>query len=147
MTDQRSMLEYLASLRQHDCTPLDIGEITIGRTVYSAGSFLQNDRKRIALMPIYRTDWLWTNGVGPTPDLLPASYQRCKNTVYFDSSGLWYISGYNEADGILWLNQVSDKDNFVDNPRFGMSVYWREPFDVSINLASNEVLARIAAQV
>jgi hypothetical protein len=111
MTEQRSMLEYLASLRQHDCTPQDIGEITIGRTVYAAGSFVQGGQTRIALMPIYRTDWAWTNGVGPTPDLLPASYQRCKSTVYFNSSGLWYISGHN--DGILWLNLASDKDNFV----------------------------------
>jgi hypothetical protein len=35
----KSMLEYLASLRQHGCTPQNIGEVTIGRTVYAAGSF------------------------------------------------------------------------------------------------------------
>ena len=164
------MLEYLASLRRYGHTPEYIGDVTIGRTVYAAGRFVSPERDapagsraaaegrkipaetRIALLPMYRTDWVTYNSAGPTPALLPASHKR--HTVYVDAhSTQWFISGWNDRDGVLWLSQVGDFD--IDSgrqrshkpyPRMPIDVHWREPFDTSMALASPEVLARIAAQ-
>lgn len=163
----RSMLEYLASLRQYGHTPEYIGDVTIGRTVYAAGRFVSPEREalggsraaregrntpaetRIALMPIYRTDWVTRDSAGPTPPLLPASYR--KGSVYVDASGTeWFISGWNERDGVLWLNQVGDyridayrQRTDAPYPRMFVDVHWNEPFEVSMRLAGPEVLARI----
>jgi hypothetical protein len=165
----KSMLEYLASLRQYGHTPEYIGEVTIGRTVYAAGRFVSPERDapegsraaregrsipaetRIALKPIYRTDWVTWNSAGPTPPLLPPSAKR--HAVYVDNYGMeWFIAGWNERDDVLWLNPVGDFDidygrqrSDKPYPRMPIDVYWREPFAVSMRLASPEVLARIDA--
>lgn len=147
MTTQLSMLEYLASLRQYGCTPQNIGDVTIGRTVYAAGSFDDpRNGKRIALMPMYRTDKVTQFSTGPTPELLPASYQRNFRTVYFTYDSTFYISGYNRRDNVLWLN-MTDRDNsiFSVHRRLPMNIHFREPFEVALSLASREVLDRIAA--
>ena len=142
------MLEYLASLRQHGCSPQNIGTVTIGRTVYAAGSFLQDGQKRIALMPIYRTDKVTASDVGPTPDLLPASYRRSSRTIFVTFDSFFYISGWNKREGVLWLNMMARDDSWMLANHRGqpMEIHFREPFEVSLSLASNEVLARIAAQ-
>lgn len=143
----KSMLEYLASLRAHGCTPQNIGDVTIGRTVYAAGSFtgiagISSDRParqtRIALMPMYRTDWVTRDSAGPTPVLLPASYRRSRNTVY---GVMWYISGWNPAENVLWLDLAGEY--FPTHRRVPISIHWAESFETSLRLASPEVLARI----
>lgn len=162
-----SMLEYLASLRKHGHTPESIGTAQIGRTVYAAGSFITPERpiasgcraysegqrttpaqRRIALIPIYRTDWVSARDTGPTPALLPASYRR--HAVYRDHTGEWFISGWNGAQTVLWLDSVGtfDIDCGRDKPypRMLVSFHWSEPFATSLALASPAVLARIEAQ-
>lgn len=159
------MLEYLASLRKYGHTPECIGDVTIGRTVYAAGRFVSPEREapegsraaregrnipaetRIALMPIYSAIARY-----PVHAVLPASYR--KGSVYVDASGTeWFISGWNERDGVLWLNQVGDYQidayrprTSAPYPRMFIDVHWNEPFDVSMRLAGPEVLARIKAQ-
>lgn len=161
-----SMIEYLASLRRYGHTPESIGDVTIGRTVYAAGCFVSPERDapagskaaregrkmesetRIVLMPMYRTDWVTWNSVGPTPSLLPASHRD--GVVYVDAYGQeWFVSGWNERDGVLWLDRVTHPGAHVHDRtgtpyrRMSIDVHWRESFDISMKLASPEVLARI----
>lgn len=159
-----SMLEYLASLRQYGHTPTYLGDVTIGRTVYAAGQFISPERPispgcrayqegqrftpaetRIALMPMYRTDHVTRDSVGPTPNLLPASYVRSSNVVYVDYQQVWFISGYSNSGRVLWLDQISDTVLEVSR-RMPMTVHWRETFQCAMNLASADVLARINSQ-
>jgi hypothetical protein len=163
----KSMLEYLAGLRRYGHTPEYIGEVTIGRTVYAAGRFVSPEREapagsraalegrsipaetRIALMPMYRTDWVTRDSVGPTPNLLPASYVRDNNTLYVLDGQEWYIGGWSGDKTTLWLHQVGDLDNYPPMKtyhRMQTSVHWSEPFETSMRLASPEVLARIASE-
>jgi len=140
-----SMLEYLAGLRRHGSEPLNIGEATIGRTVYAAGSF-RNPRgaTRIALMPMYRKDWVSREPSDlATPALLPASYVRSRNTIYYTASDYWYISGYQYENGVLWLDRSLSTQHH-DKNRVYMDVHWRESFQTALQLASSEVLTRIA---
>lgn len=164
-----SMLEYLASLRQYGHKPEYIGDVTIGRTVYAAGRFVSPPREapagsraslegrnipaetRIALMPMYRTDKVTYNSTGPTPALLPASYRR--GAVYVDNEGQeWAISGWNDRHGVLWLNKVTHPEVYTHDRtgepyrRMPIGVHWAERFEVSMRLASPEVLARIEEQ-
>jgi hypothetical protein len=145
-----SMLEYLAGLRKHGHTPIQTGEVTIGRTVYVAGQFTSPERNgmaaetRMALMPIYRTDHVTRGSVGPVPNLLPASYVRSHSTIYVDGPHTWFISGWHERDNVLWLNPAGYM--FAHYRRVAMDVHWRESFDTSMHLASTDVLARINNQ-
>jgi hypothetical protein len=166
----KSTLEYLASLRKHGHIPEYIGHVTIGRTVYSAGRFVTPARAidpgcrayqegkrftepetRIALRPIYRTDWVRHDTAGPTPALLPASAKR--HAVYVDPHGIeWFIAGWHERDGVLWLNQVGDFDidygrqrSDKPYPRMAIDIQWIESFDTAMSLASSEIRARINA--
>lgn len=144
----KSVLEYLASLRQNGCTPENIGEVTIGRTVYAAGSFNNRGATEIALMPMYRKDWIAYNHVGPIPELLPASYRRSHRTVYVDNYGkTWYIAGWTTGEGVLWLHSARYPDIFENSHRhMSIDVHWRESFQTAMRLASPEVLARIENQ-
>lgn len=164
----KSTLEYLAGLRQYGHTPEYIGYVTIGRTVYSAGRFVSPERPapsgsraaregrtipaetRIVLRPIYRTDWVRHDSAGPVPALLPASAKR--HTVYVDNYGTeWFIAGWNDREGCLWLSPVGEFDIDYGRtrsdkpfPRMNIDVHWTESFDTAMNLASYEVRARIA---
>lgn len=156
-----SMLEYLAGLRKHGHRPVQLGEVVIGRTHYAAGEFVSAEREspagsraaregrkiqsqnRIALMPMYRTDQVFFNSVGPIPNLLPASYVRSRNTVYELAGQDWYISGWSPHDGVLWLDPLPDSAE-----RFGArvmlaDVHWTESFETAMSLAGPEVRARI----
>ena len=92
-------------------------------------------------MPIHRTDRDFLE----TPNLLPASYVRSSNTVYALGGESWYIIGWNDGDGVLWLGQLPDEALRFGARTMQASVHWSEPFDVSMRLASPEVLARINA--
>ena len=159
-----SMLEYLASLRKHGHRPVHIGEVVIGKTHYAAGDFVSPERDapagsraaregrkipsehRIALMPMYRSDWVTHNSTGPTPKLLPASYLRSSNVVYILDGEEWYINGWNDKDGVLWLNRVGDYNIDLERKhhRQQASVHWTESFETAMALAGPEVRARIA---
>jgi hypothetical protein len=157
-----SMLEYLAGLRKYGHTPLRIGTVTIGRTVYAAGQFTSPEREapagsraalegrnipaetRMALMPIYRTDHVTRGSVGPVPNLLPASYVRSHSTIYVAGPHTWFISGWHERDNVLWLNPAGYM--FAHYRRVSINVHWEQSFDASMHLASTDVLARINNQ-
>lgn len=152
-----SMLEYLAGLRKHGHRPVQIGEVVIGRTHYAAGEFVHGfdgGRSRIALMPMYRSDKVTHNSTGPTPDLLPPSYQRDRRTVYELNGVVWYISGWHTGrsnrihaenhDGVLWLDVLpGDTGRFGSPTTMLASVHWAESFETAMALAGPEVRTRI----
>ena len=144
-----SILESLAKYRAYGHVPRDIGELTIGRTVYAGGRFTHNDgTARIVLIPIYRTDWVRWNSAGPKPALLPASYKR--GAVYVIDGVEWFISGWSDTE--VWLSPVTVPSIHIHARtgapyrRIACQPHWKESFECAMSLAGPDVLARITEQ-
>lgn len=144
-----SILESLAKYRAYGHVPRDIGEVTIGRTVYAGGRFTHNDgTARIVLIPIYRTDWVRWNSAGPEPALLPASHKR--GAVYVIDGVEWFIAGWSDTEA--WLSPVTVPSIHIHARtgapyrRIACQSHWKESFECAMSLAGPDVLARIAEQ-
>lgn len=155
-----SILEYLASLRQHGHVPQQIGNAQIGRTLYAVGSFLTPahpapkgsraaregrlvpEEIRLVLLPVYTVG----ETHGRRPSFLPASYRRDQRTIFrCSATQAYYVSGWNEAEGLFWLNDVPAWMLEERRTEQAMSLRFDESFETAMNLAGPEVLARISA--
>ena len=158
-----SMLEYLASLRQHDHAPLQLGEVHLGKTLYIAGMFMTPERDappgsklaqaglrvpsepQMVFMPCFRSDRPALTA--EQLPLLPRIYRRAPRKTLFVTNDmqLWFISGWHDQERVFWM-KLAPTQFLEDHPHLvRLYIAWKETFDNAMSLAGKEVLARIEA--